>query len=161
MIPLNLVRTQLIRIQPPDETSLKVLRLLPKTRMRKNPLMMMVVRDKHVVTNIKRVMTPNDIIPMMIIGENNNIHIVGTMVVPLTLQIQAVRVDHVDPLDPTGVDHHMIVMFEDHIVHLVIDTQRENEHIIQPLKVLHIPVTLINLVKVERRMKKSYDNIMY
>ena len=83
------------------------------------------------------------------------------MVVPLTLQIQAVRVDHVDPLDPTGVDHHMIVMFEDHIVHLVIDTQRENEHIIQPLKVLHIPVTLINLVKVERRMKKSYDNIMY
>jgi len=129
--------------------------------MRKNPLMMMVVRDKHVVTNIKRVMTPNDIIPMMIIGENNNIHIVGTMVVPLTLQIQAVRVDHVDPLDPTGVDHHMIVMFEDHIVHLVIDTQRENEHIIQPLKVLHIPVTLINLVKVERRMKKSYDNIMY
>jgi len=83
---------------------------------------MMVVRDEHIVTNVERVTTPDDTIPMMTIGENDDVHVVGTMIVPPTLQIQAVQVDHVDPLDPTGVDHHVIVMFEDHIVHLVIDT---------------------------------------
>jgi hypothetical protein len=91
--------------------------------MRKNPPLTMVVRDEHVVTNVERATTLNNIIPMMIIGENDDIHVVGTMVVPLILHIQAVRVDHVDPLDPTGVDHHVIVMFKDHIMHLVIDTQ--------------------------------------
>jgi len=68
-------------------------------------------------------MTPKDTIPMMIIGESDDIHVVGTVIVPLTCQIQAVRVDHVDPLDPTGVDHHMIMMSKDHVMHLVIDTR--------------------------------------
>jgi hypothetical protein len=123
MIPLNRVMTRIIQIAPTDDMSLKVLRLLPKTQMRKNPPPTMVVRDEHVITNVERATTPDDIIPMMIIGENDDVRIVGTMVVPLILQIQAVRVDHVDPLDPTGIDHHVIVMLEDHIVHLVIDTR--------------------------------------
>jgi len=114
--------TRIIQIAPTDETSLKVLGLLPKIWIRKNPPPMMVVRDEHIVTNVERVTTPDDTIPMMTIGENDDVHVVGTMIVPPTLQIQAVQVDHVDPLDPTGVDHHVIVMFEDHIVHLVIDT---------------------------------------
>jgi len=122
MIPLNRVMTRIIQIAPTDETSLKVLGLLPKIWIRKNPPPMMVVRDEHIVTNVERVTTPDDTIPMMTIGENDDVHVVGTMIVPPTLQIQAVQVDHVDPLDPTGVDHHVIVMFEDHIVHLVIDT---------------------------------------
>jgi hypothetical protein len=129
--------------------------------MRKNPPPTMVVRDEHIVTDVERVMTPEDTIPMMIIGESSDVCVVGAMIVPLTRQIRAVRVDRVDPLNPTGVDHHVIVMAKDHVVHLVIDTRRENEHIVQPLEVLHVPVTLINLVKVKRRMKKkSYADIM-
>ena len=99
---------------------------------------------------------------MIIIGENDDVCVVGTMVVPLILQIQAVRVDHVDPHDPTGIDHHVIVILEDRIVHLVIDTRRGNELTVRTLEVLHVPVTLINLVKVKWHMKKkSYADIMY
>src|SRR5882762_3168765 len=108
MIPLNRVITQITQIAPTDDMSLKILRLLPKTRTRKNPLPTMVVHDKHVIIDVERAMTPNDIIPMIIIGENDDIRVVETMVVPLILQIQAVQVDHVDPLNPTGIDHHVI-----------------------------------------------------
>ena len=128
MIPLNRVMTQITWIAPTDETSLKALILLPKTRMRKDPPPTMAVRDEHIVTDVKRATTPEDTIPMMIIGESGDVRIVGAMIVPPTCQIRAVRVDRVDPLDPTGVDHHVIVMAKDHIMHLVIDTQRENEH---------------------------------
>jgi hypothetical protein len=84
--------------------------------MRKNPPLTMVVRDEHIITDIERATTPDDTIPMMTIGENHDVCIVGTMIVPLTLQIQAVvQVDHIDPLDPTDVDHHVIMMSEDHI----------------------------------------------
>jgi len=130
--------------------------------MRKNPLPMMVVHDEHVIIDVERATTPDDIIPMIIIGENDDIRIIGTMVVPLILQIQAVRVDHVDPHNPTGIDHHVIVILEDRIVHLVIDTRRGNELTVRTLEVLHVPVTLINLVKVKRHMKKkSYADIVY
>ena len=84
---------------------------------------MMVVRDEHVVTNVEREMTPIDTIPIMIIGENNDVRVVGTIIVPPTRQIQAVQVDHIDPLNPTGVDHHVTMMSKDHVVHLVIDTR--------------------------------------
>jgi hypothetical protein len=87
MIPLNRVMTQITWIAPTDETGLKVLRLLSKTRMRKNSPPMMVVRDEHIVTDVERVTTPEDTIPMMIIGESNDVHVVGAMIVPLTRQI--------------------------------------------------------------------------
>src|ERR1700674_5089949 len=108
--------TRITWIAPTDEMSLKVLRLLPKTQMRKNPPTTMVVRDEHVVTDVERETTTEDTIPMMIIGESDDVRVVGTMIVPLTHQIQAVRVDHIDPLDSTGVDHHMIVMSKDHVI---------------------------------------------
>src|SRR5882762_8616037 len=98
MIPLNRVMTRITRIAPTDETSLKALRLLPKTWMRKNPPLMMVVRDEHIVTDVERATTPEDTIPMMIIGESGDVRIVGAMIVPPTCQIRAVRVDRVDPL---------------------------------------------------------------
>jgi hypothetical protein len=60
--------TQIIRIAPTDETSLKALILLPKTQMRKDPPPTMAVREKHIVTNVERVMTPEDTISMMMIG---------------------------------------------------------------------------------------------
>ena len=68
--------TRITRIAPTDETSLKALRLLPKTWMRKNPPLMMVVRDEHIVTDVERATTPEDTIPMMIIGESGNVCVV-------------------------------------------------------------------------------------
>ena len=139
MIPLNRVITQITQIAPTDDMSLKILRLLPKTRTRKNPLPTMVVHDEHVVIDVERATTPDDIIPMIIIGENDDVRVIGTMIVPLILQIQAVRVDHVNPHDPTGIDHHVIAILEDRIVHLVIDTQRGNKLTVRTLEILHVP----------------------
>jgi len=122
--------------------------------MRKDPLPTMAVRDKHIITDVGRAMTPEDATPMMIIGENGDVRVAGTMIVLPTHQIQAVQVDCVDPLDPTDIGHHVIVMTKEHVVHLVIDTQRGNKLTIRTLKVLHIPITLINLVKVKQCMKQ-------
>jgi len=122
----------------------------------------MAVRDEHIVTDVERATTPEDATPMMIIGENGDVHVAGTMIVLPTRQIRAVRVDRVDPLNPTDIGHHVIVMTKEHVVHLVIDTRRGNELTVRTLEVLHVPVTLINLVKVKRRMKKkSYADIVY
>ena len=87
MIPLNRVMTRITQIALTDKTSLKALILLPKTRMRKDPPPMMAVRDEHIITDVKRVTTPEDTIPMMIIGESDDIHVVGAMIVPPTHQI--------------------------------------------------------------------------
>ena len=123
MSPLNRVMTRITRIAPTDEMSLKALILLPKTWMRKDPPPTMAVRDEHIVTNVERATTPEDTIPMMIIGENGDVHVAGTMRVLPTHQIQAVPVDCIDPLDPTDIGHHVIVMTKDHVMHLVIDTR--------------------------------------
>jgi hypothetical protein len=154
--------TRITWIALTDKMSLKGLRLLPKIRTRKNPLPTMVVHGEHVIIDVERATTPDDIIPMIIIGENDDVRVVGTMVVPLILQIQAVQVDHVDPLDPTDIGHHVIVMTKEYVVHLVIDTRQGNELTVRTLEVLHVPVTLIILVKVKRHMKKkSYADIVY
>jgi len=115
--------TQITRIALTDKTSLKALILLPKTWMRKSPPPTMAVRDEHIVTDVERATTPEDATPMMIIGENGDVRVAGTMIVLPTRQIRAVRVDRVDPLNPTDIGHHMIVMTKEHVVHLVIDTQ--------------------------------------
>src|SRR5882762_8673736 len=104
MSPLNRVMTRITRIAPTDETSLKALILLPKTRMRKDPPPTMAVRDEHIVTDVERATTPEDTIPMMIIGENGDVRVAGTMIVLPTHQIRAVQVDRVNPLDPTDID---------------------------------------------------------
>ena len=69
----------------------------------------------NMLSPMLRETTPVDIIPMMIIGENDDVCVVGIMIVSSTLQIQAVQVDHINPLNPTDVDHHVIMMSEDHI----------------------------------------------
>ena len=115
MIPLNRVMTWITRIALTDKMSLKALILLPKTRMRKDPHPTMTVRDEHIVTDVERATTLEGATPMMIIGENGDTHVAGTMTALLTHQIQAVRVDRVDPLDPTDIGHHVIMMTKEHI----------------------------------------------
>jgi hypothetical protein len=107
---------------PTDGMSLRIRTLLSKTWMRIVPLLTRIIGGEHIVTDVEIVITLNDAMPMMIIGENEDIHLRGTMIVPPTLWTQAAQVDHVDPLSLTDEDHHVIVTVEDHIVHLVIDT---------------------------------------
>jgi hypothetical protein len=93
--------------------------------MRITPHPMKIIESEHIVADVKRAIALDDVIPMMIIGENGDVCVIGTTIVPLILQNRVVQVDHDDPLDPIDIGHHMIMMDKGHIVHLAIDTMRE------------------------------------
>jgi hypothetical protein len=86
MIPLNRVVTRVHQTVPTDERSLKILIQLPRTQIRITSHPMKIIRGKH----IERAIALNDVIPMMIIGKNRDICVIGTTIVPPILRNQVV-----------------------------------------------------------------------
>jgi hypothetical protein len=58
--------------------------------MRITPHPTKIIEGKHIVADVKRAIALNNVIPMMIIGENRDVCIIGTTIVPLICWNQVV-----------------------------------------------------------------------
>jgi len=137
--PLNWVMTRITQMHLQTDES-EGTETTTQTRTRKN-LSTMVVHDEHVVIDVERATTPDDIIPMIIIEKNNNVCVVGTMVVPWfsdsssTSRITSILTIH-------RYRSSVIVILEDRIVHLVIDNTTREKLTFRHSRYT-VPITLI------------------